>query len=1011
MATSVQSGKQAPDRAVERFDAFVSYSHAADGLLAPRLQSALQSFAKPWWRRRALRVFRDEASLSANPHLWSSITAALDDSEWFVLLLSQDAAASPWVNREVSYWLQHKTADRILPVVTDGEFVWDSERGGIDARHTTSAPPSLVGAFAEEPRWIDLRWARGDTDLDLRNARYRAAVADLAAAIRGMPKDELESEEVRQHRRTMRTAWTAAALLALSTVAAVAAAGYAIDRSREAERQADRAEEQASIAMTNETRALAEAARADVEATNALVAQALARSRELAASAINVVDDDPELSILLALEAIAVAPDGADHPLESISALRQATHASKLRARHSVHDGGFVRVRLSPDGELVAVVSEFGRFLRVVDAEDWTTLWEFRDTETADTPYLATFSTDGALLALSIVDSTSHLVTERPADAPGSDDRPSRVLILDVSDGSLVHMIEMEGCPNAFVSEDGFSPDGQWLVVSASTVQGCDRAAALVRTSDWQTVATLSEPLVSLGSVEPSWSADSSLLSISPTYEKTETIVYDVASWEPVARVPQLLQAKFDPAGNRLFGIGAEVMLPLIFDLEAGIAVRQLSGIDDLPYQVKVLDGGERLMVGTWGRAVTVWNVARGEVVHSLSPTTATGALDYDPVRGVLYHGGADGAVTVWDLSNPSQGELATVSTNHWIQANSMAARGGTGVFTTIDLGPEAQSWVWAFDAETGELGPRLQSYLNTAAGVLPDGRVVAGLARGARDGEGSEYGPVVVWDPASGDQQELVGCWTNDEAFAAGLVGLAAPCVDRDGDFPWQSGAFLSPDQSKLMVFADHGELWMFDSADLTMLVHVGREEMGLDDVAVWMTPTGLGDDWLAVDVGSETRVLDTETWERVATLPVGITALSTNATLLAVVTAATIEIYDTEGWELLHTLRGYEGRVRGIEFSPDGEMLMTATTDGLVRVWDVAAGVETARVPLDGASDGHWIDDEHILVGTSTGVWTIITLDVDEMMTLARSRLTRDFTPDECEIYRIERCAALRP
>ena len=58
------------------YDGFISYSHAADDLLAPRLQSALQRFAKPWWKRRAVRIFRDESSLSANPHLWSSIAEA-----------------------------------------------------------------------------------------------------------------------------------------------------------------------------------------------------------------------------------------------------------------------------------------------------------------------------------------------------------------------------------------------------------------------------------------------------------------------------------------------------------------------------------------------------------------------------------------------------------------------------------------------------------------------------------------------------------------------------------------------------------------------------------------------------------------------------------------------------------------------------------------------------------------------------------------------------------------------
>ena len=108
------------------YDGFISYSHAADDLLAPRLQAGLQRFAKPWWKRRALRIFRDESSLSANPHLWSSITDALDGSAWFVLLLSPDAAESEWVNNEVEYWLEHRDPGRIIPVLTDGDFAWQN---------------------------------------------------------------------------------------------------------------------------------------------------------------------------------------------------------------------------------------------------------------------------------------------------------------------------------------------------------------------------------------------------------------------------------------------------------------------------------------------------------------------------------------------------------------------------------------------------------------------------------------------------------------------------------------------------------------------------------------------------------------------------------------------------------------------------------------------------------------------------------------------------------------------
>ena len=34
------------------YAAFISYSHAVDGKLAPAIHMALQRFAKPWYRRR-----------------------------------------------------------------------------------------------------------------------------------------------------------------------------------------------------------------------------------------------------------------------------------------------------------------------------------------------------------------------------------------------------------------------------------------------------------------------------------------------------------------------------------------------------------------------------------------------------------------------------------------------------------------------------------------------------------------------------------------------------------------------------------------------------------------------------------------------------------------------------------------------------------------------------------------------------------------------------------------------
>jgi hypothetical protein len=69
-----------------RFAAFISYSHSGDARVAAAIQSGLQQFAKPWHKRRALNVFRDQTNLGASPGLWPSIERALQESEWFVLM-------------------------------------------------------------------------------------------------------------------------------------------------------------------------------------------------------------------------------------------------------------------------------------------------------------------------------------------------------------------------------------------------------------------------------------------------------------------------------------------------------------------------------------------------------------------------------------------------------------------------------------------------------------------------------------------------------------------------------------------------------------------------------------------------------------------------------------------------------------------------------------------------------------------------------------------------------------
>jgi tetratricopeptide (TPR) repeat protein len=221
------------------YDAFVSYSHAKDKPIASALQSVVQRLGKPWYRRRALRVFRDDTSLSATPHLWPSIEQALGQSRFLILLASPEAAASPWVNKEVAYWLEHKSADTLLIAVTDGTLAWDGAINDFRSHEGTPLPPALKRRFASEPKWVDLAAYRDGADKG--DARFTELAADFAAAIHGMPKEDLLSQEVKQQRRALRLAWSAACALLLLAGAAGWQWKTALDNERLAASQRDRA--------------------------------------------------------------------------------------------------------------------------------------------------------------------------------------------------------------------------------------------------------------------------------------------------------------------------------------------------------------------------------------------------------------------------------------------------------------------------------------------------------------------------------------------------------------------------------------------------------------------------------------------------------------------------------------------------------------------------------------------------------------------------------------------------
>lgn len=320
-----------PRRMGKRYDAFVSYSHSADGELAPALQAGLQRFARSWRQRRALEVFRDQTGLAVDPDLWGSICTAMDGSQWFVLLCSPDAARSEWVGKEIERWVATQGPDRLLPVVTEGTFVWDPVAGDIDLARSSAAHPALAGVFRAEPRHIDMSWARSETDLTLRNARFRDQVAEIAAPMHGTTKDELEGEDVRRQRNVRRLVRGAVAVLVVLTLAASASAAVAVRNGREAARQRDEARAQR-----------AEAERQAREATS----QRLATLSQGATGS---------LQPLLAVQAHRMA---ATPQATGAMVVAATTRSDGVLTRLTGHGGGVVAVDHGPDGTVVTVDGE-----------------------------------------------------------------------------------------------------------------------------------------------------------------------------------------------------------------------------------------------------------------------------------------------------------------------------------------------------------------------------------------------------------------------------------------------------------------------------------------------------------------------------------------------------------------------------------------------------------------------------------------------------------------------------
>lgn len=713
------------------YDVFISYSNAADKRLAPALQRGLQRFAKPFYRRQALRVFRDKTGLAVNESLWVSITGALDASRHFLLLASPDSATSHWVRREVAHWLAKSSGRRLLILLTDGEIVWDDTANDFDWNHTTALPKELSGVFQEEPLWLDLRWARTEEHLSLRHPRFRDGIADLAATLHGIPKDRIAGRDIQEHRRTLAAAWSAVTALIVLTIVAVLAA---------------------YVAHRNEQQAL---------------------SRLLAAQSLNVLEERSfDLALLLAVEALEKTDTYEARDALMTTVQRQPNLVGLL------HGAGKVRyLAFSPDGEILASVSS-DRAIR---------LWDVFTRSLRGEPLIAgervpkqlVFSPDGRTLAA--VTSGGTILWDLSSDPPVAravdDGPPDFVVTSDIDPKPGVHSFLDQLEPNP-QRRTALGPEGKILAtteIDAAQLWSVDSGERLGPPLSAQSpyVRALAfnpqEPLLATGSTDGTialWNfSNTPLLSkrleahelsvnrlaFDPDGKLLASVGYsgEIILWEvpegrrlagPTSAADGGIRAlRFSPDGASLLAHGSEIVRWTVPSLEHR---------KPLPHQIPqgsasaIAPHLTSLAVGKNSGEIVLWDLEQGEPLWASSEghDNRLFALTFSPDGKLLVSAGNDRIIVLWDVSTgellgtPLEGHIRPVSDLEFSDdGRRLASYDSHGTLIVWDVSGRHM---------VGKPLQRENAYAATSAMVLsPDGQMAA---------TSGDEGFVRLWDVAT---------------------------------------------------------------------------------------------------------------------------------------------------------------------------------------------------------------------------------------------------------------------
>ncbi len=661
-----------------------------------------------------------------------------------------------------------------------------------------------------------------------------------------------------------------------------------------ADRERDLAEESAQDAIVARETAVFSAnelATAVVIAEqNALEAENQARlvaARELAGIATDQLNSDPQLGLLLSLEAVNLTQaTGLNAPASAEEALFRAMQASQLQRIFSGHSEGINAVTFSPDGRFLATVS------RDTDVKLWdiVTGQQIGSLNAHAQPVNAVaFSPDSSQLATAGDDGFIILWNL---------ERLELITVLNGQDGAVNDIV--------------FHPNGERLLAGYSS--GAMRLWDVVnRRSQLRllghTNAIRAVAINSSGSRFASagvdgriiiWNGDTgaSLFSIEPFLgSDNQPIVINALTYSPDDS--RLLAAN----GNGTATVWNALNASFVFRL-TGHAVQ----LEDVAYS----PDGSLLATASSDGTAKVWNAATGQALYTLSGhTSGVTAVAFHPNENQIVTASQDSTARLWGTEAALSPQILSGHTAA-ILAIAFSADGRFLATTGID--ETARVWRTEDGAQVNQFTDH-NNIVNDIA-FHPDGGLLVTVSddRNAR-----------LWDLTTNEIQ--------------------LPVMDHPAPV---NGVAFNPEGTVLATVADDGILRFWNPVNKRLLTRLPYTAAlnkvsfspdgslvaaaAVDGTAViWSVVTS---EIMHILVGHEGAVNDV--------------AFSGDGSLLTTASSdGTARLWNTATGEALRVFSGHSGPVLSATLNADGSRLATGSVDRTTKLWDTTTG-QTRRTFL---------------------------------------------------------------